>query len=130
VARPGAEEYIDNEKYEYKARDFAAAEDQGRSLAPYLRRLNSIRRHHPALQDLQNLTLHEADTPHIVVYSKTRNPQPQGWHAEPGNEQGHEDTIIVVINVDSHHTQEATVTLDLAALHLALPSSLFTGDDG
>ena len=29
VARPGAEEYIDNEKYEFKARDFAAAEAQG-----------------------------------------------------------------------------------------------------
>jgi len=33
VARPGAEEAIDNEKYEYKPRDFAAAEAEGRSLA-------------------------------------------------------------------------------------------------
>jgi starch synthase (maltosyl-transferring) len=34
VARPGAEEYIDNEKYEYKHRDWALAEAEGRSLAP------------------------------------------------------------------------------------------------
>ena len=60
VARPGAEEYIDNEKYEYKARDFAAAEAEGRSLAPYLTRLNPIRRAHPALGDLGNLTVHRS----------------------------------------------------------------------
>ncbi|MCQ6325348.1 alpha-1,4-glucan--maltose-1-phosphate maltosyltransferase, partial [Bacillus cereus] len=47
VARPGAEEYIDNEKYEYKERDFAGELEAGRSLAPYLTRLNEIRRAHP-----------------------------------------------------------------------------------
>ena len=44
VARPGAEEYIDNEKFEYKARDWDAAAESGRTLAPYLTRLNEIRR--------------------------------------------------------------------------------------
>ena len=56
VARPGAEEYIDNEKFEYKARDWDAASASGRTLAPYLTRLNEIRKAHPALGDLQNLT--------------------------------------------------------------------------
>ena len=41
VARPGAEEAIDNEKYEFKPRDFAAAEKEGRSLALYLGILNA-----------------------------------------------------------------------------------------
>ena len=50
VARPGAEEYIDNEKFEYKARDWDAAAESGRTLAPYLTRLNAIRRAHPALR--------------------------------------------------------------------------------
>ena len=36
VARPGAEEYLDNEKYELRPRDWAAAEAQGRSLAPFM----------------------------------------------------------------------------------------------
>ena len=49
VARPGSEENIDNEKYEYKLRDWAGAEARGDSLAPYLTRLNEIRRAHPAL---------------------------------------------------------------------------------
>jgi starch synthase (maltosyl-transferring) len=48
VARPGVEEQIDNEKYEFKPRDWAAAEREGRSLAPWLTRLNEIRRNHPA----------------------------------------------------------------------------------
>ncbi|MBF6506076.1 alpha-1,4-glucan--maltose-1-phosphate maltosyltransferase, partial [Nocardia farcinica] len=47
VARPGAEEYIDNEKYEYRPRDWEGAEAAGASLAPYLTRLNEIRAAHP-----------------------------------------------------------------------------------
>ena len=62
VARPGAEEYLDNEKYQYRPRDWAAYEPggakEGESLAPYITRLNEIRRAHPALQRLRNLTLH------------------------------------------------------------------------
>ncbi len=49
VARPGSEENIDNEKYEYRPRDWAKAAMLGRTLAPYLTRLNAIRRGHPAL---------------------------------------------------------------------------------
>ncbi len=70
VARPGAEEYIDNEKYEYKPRDFAAAEREGRSLALYLGILNSIRREHPALGQLRNLHLHRTDDDSVIAYSK------------------------------------------------------------
>jgi starch synthase (maltosyl-transferring) len=107
VARPGAEEYIDNEKYEYKQRDWAGAEAAGRSLAPYLTRLNEIRRAHPALMDLQNLTLHSSTDDATVVFSK---------HKE--NADGTKDTLIVVVNVDPHSARESTVTLDLPALHL------------
>lgn len=142
VARPGAEEYIDNEKYEYKDRDFAAAEARGESLAPFITRLNRIRRAHPALQDLQNLTLHPVDNEEILAFSKTRCPQPQGHHADraaatdrpldtaaqtaptavAGQDAAAEptapDTLIVVVNCDPHTVREATVHLDLAALDL------------
>ena len=40
VARPGGEEYLDKEKYQFRPRDWAGAEAQGRSLAPYLAALN------------------------------------------------------------------------------------------
>ncbi|MGM7696685.1 maltotransferase domain-containing protein [Microbacterium sp. A84] len=104
VARPGSEENIDNEKYEYKLRDFAAAEVAGDSLAPYLRRLNEIRRQHPALLQLRNLAVHWSDDDGILVYSK---------HLDGAfTEDGKPDTIIVVANVDPHSVRETTVHLD------------------
>jgi starch synthase (maltosyl-transferring) len=107
VARPGAEEYIDNEKFEYKARDWNAAAESGRTLAPFITRLNHLRRDHPALQDLQNLTVHQSTDASTVVYSKHKTLP-----------DGSKDTLIVVVNVDPHVTKECTVTLDLAALEL------------
>ena len=70
--RPGSEEYLDTEKYQLRPRDWAAAEAEGRTLAPYLTRLNQIRREHPALQRLRNLRFHHADSDQIICYSKTR----------------------------------------------------------
>ena len=48
AVKPGREEYLDSEKYEIRIRDWAAAEAEGRSLAPYITRLNEIRRAHRA----------------------------------------------------------------------------------
>ncbi|HEX2551400.1 MAG TPA: maltotransferase domain-containing protein [Nocardioidaceae bacterium] len=108
VARPGSEENIDNEKYEYKARDWALAEKTGRTLAPYLTLLNKIRREHPALAQLRNLRVHWSDDDSVLVYSK---------HL-PGafTPSGKPDTILVVANVDPHSVRETMVHLDLAAL--------------
>ena len=54
-----------------RPRDWAAAEASGRSLAPYLRRLNEIRRAHPALQQLRTLHFHAVDNPNLLCFSKT-----------------------------------------------------------
>jgi len=113
VARPGSEENIDNEKYEYKPRDFDAAEREGRSIAPYLRMLNQARREHPALRQLRNLQLHHSDDDAILVYSK---------HLPGrliGDGTGPDDTVIVVANVDPHSVRETMVHLDTAALGIA-----------
>ncbi|MGF3055440.1 maltotransferase domain-containing protein [Microbacterium sp. YY-01] len=104
VARPGAEENIDNEKYEYKLRDWQQAEHEGTSLAPYLRQLNSIRQQHPALRQLRNTRIHWSDDDSILVYSKHLD----GFYTDDGND----DTIIVVVNVDPHSVRETTVHLD------------------
>lgn len=104
VARPGSEENIDNEKYEYKLRDWAGAEARGESLAPYLTRLNEIRRTHPALRQLRNLVFHWADDDAIVVFSK---------HLPAAlSPDGVADTVLVVVNVDPHASRETTVHLD------------------
>nr|WP_204964991.1 alpha-1,4-glucan--maltose-1-phosphate maltosyltransferase [Microbacterium dextranolyticum] len=104
VARPGSEENIDNEKYEYKLRDWEGAEERGESLAPYLRRLNEIRAAHPALRQLRNWSAHWSDDDAILVYSK---------HLDAAlSPDGRSDTIIVVANVDPHSVRQTTVHLD------------------
>jgi len=50
---PGSEEYLDSEKYQLRPRNWEKAEADGRSLAPYLTRLNEVRRAHPALHELR-----------------------------------------------------------------------------
>lgn len=121
VARPGAEEYIDNEKYEFRPRDWDGEEAAGRSLAPYLTRLNRIRAEHPALQDLQNLTLHSATDPELLVFSKTRSALPEGDHRDAAavtDAGSAEDTVVVVVACDPHRVAEATLRLDAEALRV------------
>ena len=118
AVKPGSEEYLDSEKYQIRIRDWDAAESEGRTLAPYLTRLNEIRRAHPALQLLRNVSIHWSDDENILVFSKK--------HALPD---GQSDIVIVVVNVDPHGTRETTVHLDLAALGLAEQDSFVVHDE-
>ncbi|HEX3004553.1 MAG TPA: alpha-1,4-glucan--maltose-1-phosphate maltosyltransferase [Angustibacter sp.] len=110
VARPGVEEQIDNEKYEFKPRDWDGALADGSSLAPWLTRLNEIRRNHPALQRLRNITFHPSDDDATLCFSKrlTAAQSPTG----------RDDTVIVIANLDPHGVRETMVHLDLPALGL------------
>ncbi|MGW0737215.1 maltotransferase domain-containing protein [Streptomyces sp. NPDC002851] len=101
-AGAGSEEYLHSEKYELRPRDWAAAESEGRSLAPLITSLNRIRRGHRALQLLRNLHFHQADNDAVIAYSKRDG----------------DDAVLVVANLDPHQIQEATVTLHLSALGL------------
>ena len=92
--RPGSEEYLDSEKYQLRPRDFAGALADGRSLAPLLRRLNRIRREHPALHWLRNLRFHAIDNDEIIAFSK-RDPATG-------------DTVLVICTVNPHNVREAT----------------------
>ncbi len=120
VARPGAEEQVDNEKYQYRPRDYAGAIAAGTSLAPLLTALNRIRREHPSLQRLRGLTLHTADDPCTLVYSR-RVP---AEHSPTGKA----DCVLVAVNLDPHATRETTIHLDVAALGLE-PTAPFTARD-
>ncbi|TFB80747.1 alpha-1,4-glucan--maltose-1-phosphate maltosyltransferase [Terrimesophilobacter mesophilus] len=120
VARPGSEENIDNEKYQYHPRDWTAAERSGISIAPYLKTLNRIRSEHPALRQLKNLEVHWSDDDAILVYSKYLH----GRFIRSGQT----DAIIVVANVDPHSVRETTVHLDLEKLGLA-PDARFAATD-
>ncbi len=106
VARPGSEENIDNEKYEYKIRDFDEALANGTSIAPYISRLNQVRRSNPALQQLRNVNVQWSDDDAILVFSKYISAQ----HTDDGRPNG----IIVVANTDPHSTRETTIHLDMS----------------
>ncbi|WP_326699921.1 alpha-1,4-glucan--maltose-1-phosphate maltosyltransferase [Streptomyces sp. NBC_01754] len=99
---PGSEEYQDSEKYQLRPRDWESAEREGRSLAPLITSLNRIRRRHPALQQLRDVHFHSVDNEALIAYSKRSG----------------SNIVLVVVNLDPHHTQEATVSLDMPRLGL------------
>ncbi|MGW2180032.1 alpha-1,4-glucan--maltose-1-phosphate maltosyltransferase [Streptomyces sp. NPDC001732] len=100
--RPGSEEYLDSEKYQIRIRDWESAEREGRSLAPLITSLNRIRRRNPALQQLRDVHFHSTDNDALIAYSKRSG----------------SNTVLVVVNLDPHHTHEATVSLDMPRLGL------------
>jgi len=101
--KPGAEEYYFSEKYEFKQRDWAAAEKSGNSLAPLITKLNSIRRNHPALQQLRNIKFHRVDSDQVICYSKQEG----------------KDLIICLVTLDPFVTQSTAVHFDMPALGFA-----------
>jgi starch synthase (maltosyl-transferring) len=118
AVKPGSEEYLDSEKYQIRIRDWEGATAEGRTLAPYLTRLNQIRRDHPALQLLRNVTIHSSDDDNVLVYSK---------HAELPD--GQTDLVIVVINLDPHATRETMVHLDLPVLGMDWHDTFLVHDE-
>ena len=110
VARPGAEEHIDSEKFEYRPRDWEAAKKGGRSIADFITKLNEIRAQHPAIRQLRNLEIQHTDDSAILAFSKHL--------AAEHTESGKADTILVVVNVDPHAVRETMVRLDLEKMGL------------
>ncbi|MFJ8014215.1 maltotransferase domain-containing protein [Streptomyces sp. NPDC096339] len=111
--REGSEEYLNSEKYELRPRDWAAADREGRTIAPLITSLNRLRRRNPALQQLRDIHFHSTDNEQVIAYSK---------HAGA-------NSVLVVVNLDPHHTQEATVSLDMPVLGLDWHGSLAVRDE-
>ena len=107
--RPGSEEYLNSEKYQYRPRDWERAAAEQRTLAPYLARLNDIRRRHPALQRLRNVTVHRTDDDSILCFSK-RDDRSHGDGKHP------DDVVIVVVNLDPHAARQTIVHLTMPEL--------------
>ncbi|MFF5966138.1 maltotransferase domain-containing protein [Streptomyces collinus] len=111
--KEGSEEYLNSEKYQLRHRDWATAEREGRTITPLLTRLNTIRRENPALQQLRDIHFHDADQEAVIAYSKQKG----------------SNTVLVVANLDPHHTQEATVSLDMPHLGLDWHESVPVRDE-
>jgi starch synthase (maltosyl-transferring) len=122
--RPGSEEYLDSEKYQYRPRDWDTAARDGLGISGYIADLNRIRRSHVALHWLRNLRFHHVDQPELICFSKrlygagTIQERTSGQAAPKAGEQGGDaaDTVLVVVNLDPHQAREATVWLDMPEL--------------
>ncbi len=106
VQRPGFEEQIDNEKYEFRPRNWANSELFG--IALLLTRLNEARAKHPALQQLHQVSILESTSDRVIAFSKH---VPKRFSPT-----GEDDTVIVVISLDPHNTAESTIYVDPAKL--------------
>jgi starch synthase (maltosyl-transferring) len=109
-ARPGAEEYANNEKYEIRSWDLSRAD----SLAPIIRRLNQIRHENPALQRLAGTVFHPTDNEQLICYSRATDDR--------------SNVLLVIVNLDPHHQHAGWISLDLAALGVADNSSFQVHD--
>jgi starch synthase (maltosyl-transferring) len=90
---PGSEEYLNSEKYEIKWWDCARPD----SLQDFIARVNRIRRENPALHRDWGLHFHTVTNDQLLCYSKQTEDRA--------------DVILVVVNLDPHHTQAGWVEL-------------------
>ncbi len=102
---PGREEYLDSEKYQFKARDW----DAPGNIKEWIRRLNAARAGHRALQRLDGVVFHECYNENLLVYSKIT---PAG-----------DDRVLCAVNLDPHNPQRGEIEMQLErfGLHDGLP---------
>ena len=96
----GGEEYLNSEKYEIKPWDI----DNPDSLKELIVRVNRIRRRNAALQNDWSLQFHPINNEQMICYSK---------HSEDLS-----NIILVVVNLDPHHTHGGWLELPLSILGL------------
>jgi starch synthase (maltosyl-transferring) len=107
----GGEEYLDSEKYQLRHWHH----DDPESLAPFIARVNRIRRENPALQWDRTLRFLHIDNPHLLAYAKTS--------ADGGN------VVVTVVNLDPHNVQEGWVGLEPASVGVSPASRAFQMHD-
>ncbi|MEN3272082.1 MAG: hypothetical protein V7636_843, partial [Actinomycetota bacterium] len=104
-------EYVDSEKYEIKQRDW----NDPASIAPFITRLNEIRRAHPALQTLRGTRVHHSSNDSVLVYSRVSADL--------------SDIVLCVVNLDPFTVREDTLWIDLGALGLPWDGDLDAYDE-
>jgi starch synthase (maltosyl-transferring) len=97
--RAGSEEYIDSEKYQYRPRNYQVPT----SIAPFITRLNHIRRsHRDAVWQLRTLRLHHVDGDQLMAISRMDDDR--------------RDVLLVIVNLDPLYPHDGMTGLDLASL--------------
>jgi starch synthase (maltosyl-transferring) len=96
--KPGSEEYLDSEKYQVRHWDLNAPGN----LAPFITRVNAIRKENPALQQFRDLRFVPTENDQIIAYLKTSKDKT--------------NAILVVVNLDPRNTQSTWVRVPIADL--------------
>jgi starch synthase (maltosyl-transferring) len=100
AVKPGSEEYLDSEKYQVRHWDW----DRPNVFREFITLVNRIRRENPALQYDHRLHFYPVDNERLIFYGKTLPDL--------------SNIILVVVNLDPHHTQSGWVRVPLAELGL------------
>lgn len=93
--KPGSEEYLNSEKYQIRNWEL----NRHDSLKDYVARINRIRKENPALQHNRTLQFQSVDNDSLICYSKTTEDLT--------------NIVLVVVNLDPHHTQSGWVDIPL-----------------
>ncbi len=96
----GSEEYLNSEKYQIRTWNL----DSPDSLAPFIARINAIRRSNPALHRNAGIRFHNVDNRELLCFSKT-NP-------------ARDNVILVCANMDYRNTQSGMVEFSPPAVGL------------
>ena len=107
IPSPVKEELADSEKYQYKVHNW-----KGPGIQDFVRRVNTARQEHIALQEYDNLDFHYCANDQLMVYSKKTG----------------SDVILCVCNMDMDNVQEGVVELDMAKLGLEQDAFFFLKD--
>jgi starch synthase (maltosyl-transferring) len=96
----GSEEYLDSEKYQRRTWSI----DRPDSLRDFVARVNRIRRENPALQRNDRLQFQPVDSEQLIAFTKSSEDL--------------SEVVLVVVNLDPHHTHAGWVELPLEPLGL------------
>jgi starch synthase (maltosyl-transferring) len=98
--KPGTEEYLNSEKYQYKVWDW----DRPGNIKAFIKKLNTVRKAHPALQTYSNVHFYESDNENIIFYGKY-TPDLQ-------------DIILVIVNLDPFKKEESFISVPIEELQI------------
>jgi starch synthase (maltosyl-transferring) len=90
-AKPGSEEYLDSEKYQYKVWDW----NRPGNIKDFIKKINFIRKENPSLQHSRNLHLLRSDNDNIFFFGR--------WDRSISN------VILVIVNLDPFSTHDSMV---------------------
>lgn len=107
---PGAEEYLNSEKYQLKDWNL----DSPENLTELIARINQIRRENPALHSNDSLVFHPTDNEQVIAYTKHTPDQ--------------QNILLMLVNLDPHHTHTGWLNLQFDEEEVDLAESFQVHD--